>query len=81
MMKRAKSAPARSNLHSAHMKIPTVLHEALTVLAELEGMTLSDLLAQLGREELKRRGVKFEISGDQLSSALEERRKKRNVSL
>lgn len=79
-MKREKGDTERPKLHSAHMKIPTVLHEALSVLAELEGLTLSDLLAQLGREELKRRGVKFEVSGDQIVSALEERRKKKHVS-
>lgn len=66
-----KTAP----MHSAHMKIPTVLHEALTTLAELEGMTLSELFSQLGREELKKRGVKFEITGEQLSAEIEKRRK------
>jgi hypothetical protein len=79
-MAKRKAVKEGISMHSAHMKIPVVLHEALAVLADLEGMTLSELLAHLGREELRRRGVKFEVSGDQIASVLEERRKKKHVS-
>jgi len=79
--KKKPDAVSGTAIRSAHMKIPEVLHEALTVLAELEGKTFSDLMADLGRAELKKRGVNFEATGKQIEDALAQRRKKGHVAV
>lgn len=61
-------------LHSAHAKMPTALHEALTILADLQGMTFSELMNNLGREELKRRGYVVEITGEKLAAEIARRK-------
>lgn len=67
--------PKTVELKAIHMKIPTVLHEALSVLATLENMTLTDLFTRIGREELKRRGYAVEVTGEKIAEELERRKK------
>lgn len=61
------------------IKTHIVLHKdlkvALQVLADLEGRSLSDLLSELGREELKRRGFKPLADGQKIADEVERRQR------
>ncbi len=57
----------------AHVSFPPPIHDALTVLAELEGLTLSELIVELGRRKLAEKGIVVEADGDQIRRALERR--------
>jgi hypothetical protein len=65
----------------AHISMHRDMKDALTILAELEGMTLSELLTSLGRAELKARGFKPIADGEKIAEELEKRRKSGSASV
>lgn len=78
--------PKKKEVHDgamvkAHVTMSEQLKDALTVLADLEGMTLSALLTDLGRKELDRRGYKPIIDGEKIAAELERRKKNAKASV
>ncbi len=58
-----------------HVSMAEPLHAALTILADLEGMSLSEFFANLGRAELKDRGYAPLATGEKIAEELERRKK------
>jgi hypothetical protein len=59
-----------SQKRRVHITLPDPLANALEALAEIEGRSFSDLLEELGRAELRSRGLLPQVSGKELVAQL-----------
>lgn len=71
----------KKNYVKAHISIHRDVKDALSVLADLEGMNFSELMVSLGRAELKARGFKPIADGDRIAAELKKRHRSGTASV